>query len=558
MDLSLRLLADASNAQGAFKDFGSAVTATGKIVADFAKESIKAYAEAEKVQRQLKLAAGEYTAALSEQAEAMKQKYAVDDDAIRHMEVLLLRYGAAPGVIQKTIEATLDYAAATGGDATQALQQLIRGVEAGNGSLGRMGVHFKTTGKFSGDLANAVDELGKKFGGAGVEDANSLSGRMRAAELATDDFKKAAGALFVSIEAKIGVIEALNHALEGLKTLVNDPGMIGILAMHALGIGDDATSARKALGIGLQKGLDMGLPASGPALPTTSAGDHAVGKKDKKEKDDWGWGPFGDPEKSFDGWQAEYEEMHKKQQDELEKDRAEAARKDREFLKKEEEDQQKHDDEMLEMHRKASDMELDEVEKHQAELKKKFDQQKEMWGRAGDAMGAALVNAVGSQLERLAEGGDMDVGDTLGDVAAAILGVAGVAIGTYFGAPAVGGAIGGLAGGLVKAGIHNATHQTHHQGGWIQRFHSGGWPLGGDEVPAVLQTGERVLSRREVSNMGGPAGVESAARGRGGMVVNIHTLDSQSFQDSFGRDAGRGFFNAVRIGRGDLVPLFGR
>ena len=54
-----------------------------------------------------------------------------------------------------------------------------------------------------------------------------------------------------------------------------------------------------------------------------------------------------------------------------------------------------------------------------------------------------------------------------------------------------------------------------------QRFHSGGWPgLASDEVPAILQRGERVLSRREV------------AAGGGGVNVTIQTPDPRSFQSS--------------------------
>jgi hypothetical protein len=40
------------------------------------------------------------------------------------------------------------------------------------------------------------------------------------------------------------------------------------------------------------------------------------------------------------------------------------------------------------------------------------------------------------------------------------------------------------------------------------RYHSGGWPgLDNDEVPAILQTGERVLSRREAGSYGQGGGV---------------------------------------------------
>ncbi|MDO5606114.1 MAG: hypothetical protein Q4G25_13230 [Paracoccus sp. (in: a-proteobacteria)] len=53
------------------------------------------------------------------------------------------------------------------------------------------------------------------------------------------------------------------------------------------------------------------------------------------------------------------------------------------------------------------------------------------------------------------------------------------------------------------------------------RFHNGGWAgLRSDEVPAILQKGERVLSRREATGYGG------------NITVNIQTRDAESFRQS--------------------------
>ncbi len=61
------------------------------------------------------------------------------------------------------------------------------------------------------------------------------------------------------------------------------------------------------------------------------------------------------------------------------------------------------------------------------------------------------------------------------------------------------------------------------------RMHSGGWAgLRPDEVPAILQRGERVLSRRELAAQGG------AQAGGGGqnIAVTINARDAQSFRQS--------------------------
>jgi hypothetical protein len=79
------------------------------------------------------------------------------------------------------------------------------------------------------------------------------------------------------------------------------------------------------------------------------------------------------------------------------------------------------------------------------------------------------------------------------------------------------------------------------------------------EVPAILQEGERVLSRSEVATMGGPGGVERAARGgnSGGTIV-INAMDAASVQQLFESRRGRGLINALRTGRSPLTPVFGR
>jgi len=67
-----------------------------------------------------------------------------------------------------------------------------------------------------------------------------------------------------------------------------------------------------------------------------------------------------------------------------------------------------------------------------------------------------------------------------------------------------------------------------------ERFHGGGYPgLRPDEVPAILQRGERVLSRREVAG-----GQRGGVSGRdGGVTVNmtITTPDADSFRRSQGQ-----------------------
>jgi hypothetical protein len=105
-------------------------------------------------------------------------------------------------------------------------------------------------------------------------------------------------------------------------------------------------------------------------------------------------------------------------------------------------------------------------------------------------------------------------------------------------ASALDGVLGSLGGGGLFAGMTGAA--VHHAGGLVggtapmravpimafagaPRMHAGGFAgLRPDEVPAILQKGERVLSRRE-----------TAGYGAGGNVsITIQTHDAESFRQS--------------------------
>jgi hypothetical protein len=73
------------------------------------------------------------------------------------------------------------------------------------------------------------------------------------------------------------------------------------------------------------------------------------------------------------------------------------------------------------------------------------------------------------------------------------------------------------------------------------RMHSGGWAgLAADEVPAILQCGERVLSRDEARGYG-----------QGAVNVTIQARDAQSFRQSRSQVAAD-IARAVQAGRRNL------
>jgi len=93
-------------------------------------------------------------------------------------------------------------------------------------------------------------------------------------------------------------------------------------------------------------------------------------------------------------------------------------------------------------------------------------------------------------------------------------------------------------GGIAGSGGHRRQVPLSLFAG-AARFHGGGWPgLRSDEVPAILQRGERVQSREEVRRNGGEQAVS----------VVIHAKDAQSFRQSRVQVA-RDIARAVAFGR---------
>jgi len=77
-----------------------------------------------------------------------------------------------------------------------------------------------------------------------------------------------------------------------------------------------------------------------------------------------------------------------------------------------------------------------------------------------------------------------------------------------------------------------ASWTQHHAGGPVRRFHSGGPSLASDEVPAILQAGEYVLSRQMVAAIKGQsASGASSGAGSGGHVFNINITGTFDTED---------------------------
>lgn len=608
-------------------EIGQAAMVAGAAFIALGGSALHAFQEAERIQKQLIRASGEYAEALSQQADAMEERLNIDAEVIKQSQILLAQQLGVGAATQDVTSAILDYAAATGKDAVTATEDLIRNVESGGVGLAKMGIHFEATGNKGEDLKRIVAALGKKFGGAAAADADSLHGQVEGTRIAFGNMMEDFGQLIAAFASKTGIIEKVRDAMKSWRDILNggsedqkrNEAYLAMQEKIAKALDDRAgwlqtitnktregdlagaeraqqrlaaldaeiaklkqlrDAANAAHGKGLP-GLETVTGETNDAMKERLAAAATAAKKAELER-----------EKSLTIAHAEfnaeyarkYQEQQTKGQDaaaqesvEIEKRRVAALKEEGEGLLAMQKEQQEREKEMRDDADKAAEVSIQksiQLAQHKAdEARKLLEKQEQAWAEAGAAIGSAFVTSLGRELERLMEGGDVDAGEMVANVIGDVLAVAGQVIGTTIGSiyggvggAQLGGAIGGAAGGLLGTGVKAlgkaGRKKKYHSGGPIgdevdiPRFHSGG-ALAPDEMHIIAQKGEHMLSRQQVAKLGGHAGVEQAANGGARFHFTINTIDALGTRQFFENDGGRGFFNALRTGRGSLLPAFG-
>jgi hypothetical protein len=614
-DINLRINGDASGGVDAMDEMGDAVGKSAvkwqemanaakfaaKEIAAFLVDSTKKYAESERVLRQLERASKEYAGALEEQAKALSALYAVDDDLIMQSETLLAQWGGAAAASREAEEAALNLASAMGTDLATATEVLIRNVESGGTGLAKMGIHFEATGDKGKDLEAAIAAINKKIGGAAAADANSLTGQLHAASLAFEDIQKSIGGSVAEFLKQHQIVEKLTAGLRSLNDTFTPEAdkkaeskeyiaqqvhfWEEIAAGHITGWKDAEAQikftfeeAQAELAKWQAKLSPQNFNAAVSGGPRVTGTTNRGGKEDAQEASRAAKEAAKEAanirremaeadareQKEFQKAELDAQDDYAKESIKIEKERlAEIAKAQKAEEAASEKAQKEKVASELKAQKEAAQLEEKALKDQQERVEKKAKEAK----AAGDAIGAAMVNALADQLSKLAEGGEFDAALFIGDILAAAVGVAGTVIGTAFGAPAVGAAIGNLAAMGVRAGASaiskggkKQASRTYHDGGWVDapRYHDGTW-IGPDEQRAVLQHGERVLSRREVHHMGGPGVVDNMARGGGSRVtLNVQAIDAKSVADTFSGSGADGLKQAMRRGHGALPALLGR
>jgi hypothetical protein len=554
---------------------------------DFLKMGIAEYAKAEQsnlrlaaAARQLGYDAAALVPALNAQAQAFEESSLAQGEQIASIQELLLRFGVAPRDIGKTTQAILDYSTVSGKDAVSAANALMKATQGEGEEMSAFGVSVERTGDRTNDLNGLVEKMTDQFGGAAKAATEGMAGSMDRLQKSQEDLSKA----FAGFLAKTGLADTV---MKGLSTtlknttalLTGDVGDMGVLSDGQLR--QASINKEKFLMLQWMREKDVArkkelmaqvvhvrleraqMDKEAAALEQGASNQAQViaagsGKKVKATED---------------GGKRLLKAM-KKIADDVERERKELAQ-DLEMYneagRRLEEDLANRRVEAMMSARDREDAEWQRAMGHTRNRagqlsvamsdNLKDDGQPAMYD-AGIAIGSAFLDGLDAQLENLAQGGEMD----MGQVFAALIPLAVQFALTQAGVPEPIAAIGGKIAGIgVKYGMNevsgggkkakNPYRSSYHSGGWVDeppRYHAGSWALGSDEETAILQRGERVLSRREVQGMGGPGAVDSAARGSGGSTVYVSTLDAQSFTDFLGQRGGSGFSRALRENRGVL------
>ncbi len=158
--------------KGAALGLAAGLATVGLAAVDFGADSLKAFAEADKSQKQLEDAYKRFpkTADVSIDAlrrynEAIQRKTGADADDMASGQAVLAQYNLTGRQIKSMTPLLVDYATKTGKDLPSAAKTLGKAMMGNGRALKDLGVDFKNTGDPAKNYAQIMDGLKEKVGG---------------------------------------------------------------------------------------------------------------------------------------------------------------------------------------------------------------------------------------------------------------------------------------------------------------------------------------------------------------------------------------------------------
>ena len=268
-DLTLRILAK-DEASATLSKIGKAATAALSVAAitEFGRQSVLAFAEAEKAQLKLTDAYARFPAmsnvalgALRAYNTELMRKTGFDDDAIASGQAVLAQFRLTGQQVKDVTPLLIDYAAATGRDIPDAAKLLGKASLGNTRALKDLGISYKATGNQAEDFAAVQALVAEKVGGFAAAEAQTAAGQLRRLSTAYGELQEGVGgalapALVNAADGMMAVSDELGPMLDDLAELTGAASSAGSAVM---GFVDSLRDLPGALPTGLLDGFGMGL-----------------------------------------------------------------------------------------------------------------------------------------------------------------------------------------------------------------------------------------------------------------------------------------------------------
>ena len=179
------------------------------------KGSINAYAEQERVEKQLSTALGKSTTALKNQASALQQQTKFGDEATLAQMSYLASIGLTEQQISEMIPVAMDLASATGMSLESAVRNTSKTLSGMTGELGESVPALRELTAEQLKAGEGVRVLGEMFKGMAESDAKTLGGAMTQAGNAVGDVAEVIGGKLAPVVIKVaGVIKTFAESTD--------------------------------------------------------------------------------------------------------------------------------------------------------------------------------------------------------------------------------------------------------------------------------------------------------------------------------------------------------
>lgn len=253
-DAIKKMQSEAARATTAMGRLGQSITKHAKTIRNaglvmgaamllFAKQSVQAFAEAEKQAMQLSQAYGRFPkindvtrASFDALNTSIMNMTGADDDALAGAEALLARFDLTGKQIQEIMPLVNDFAMAMGKDVGDAATTIGKSLLGNAKALKDAGVNYKATGDRAKDYASILAILQEKVGGVGQAFGGTTAGQLAIANQNFQNLQESVGASLVpALQTMVGVMKPAVAMFTALPDPLKQAGiLVGLLGAAAM------------------------------------------------------------------------------------------------------------------------------------------------------------------------------------------------------------------------------------------------------------------------------------------------------------------------------------